>query len=132
MKLKLSYALMGLVLAGALWAGTHHPHTPTKEERALALEQTIKCPVCRGQSVAESDAPSANAIRVEIARRIDVGESDGEIRTFFAQTLGPDLLVRPAASGLAGLVWVLPVAGLVGGAAALAFAFVRWRRWGNA
>ena len=53
MKLKISYGLMVLVLLGALWAGTHARRTPTNDERALALEQQIKCPVCRGQSVAE-------------------------------------------------------------------------------
>jgi cytochrome c-type biogenesis protein CcmH len=129
MKLKLSYALMAVVLIGALWAGTHGGSASTPDERALALEQQIKCPVCRGQSVAESDSPAAKAIRTEISRRISDGQSDSEIRNYFAATLGPDLLLRPPSSGLAGLVWVLPVVGLVTAGGALAFTFVRWRRW---
>ena len=129
MKLKLSYGLMAIVLVGALWAGTHRNRVPSSEERAQALEHTIKCPVCRGQSVAESDSPAAKDIRIEITRRISDGESDAEIRSFFAQTLGADLLLRPASSGFAGLVWVLPVAGFVLAASGIAFAFVRWRRW---
>jgi cytochrome c-type biogenesis protein CcmH len=132
MKLKLSYGLMVVVLLGALWAGTHGGHTPSNDERALALEQSIKCPVCRGQSVAESDAEASKAIRTEIVRRISAGESDSEIRRYFAQTLGDDILLRPPSSGLAGLVWILPIAGLVVAGAAIAFAFVRWRRWSPA
>jgi cytochrome c-type biogenesis protein CcmH len=122
---------MAIVLLGALWAGTHGSHTPTADERALTLEQSIKCPVCRGQSVAESDSEASKAIRTEIARRISDGESDSEIRSYFAQTLGSDILLRPASSGFAGLVWVLPVAGLVLAGSGIALAFVRWRRWGD-
>lgn len=131
MKLKISYSLMAIVLVSTLWAGTHHNRVPTADERALTLEQSIKCPVCRGQSVAESDAEASKAIRTEITRRISVGESDSEIRIYFAQTLGEDILLRPPSSGLAGLVWVLPVAGFVLAASGIAFAFVRWRRWGQ-
>jgi cytochrome c-type biogenesis protein CcmH len=131
MRLKLSYALMAVVLAGALWAGTHTAAAESPEDRAQALEHTIKCPVCRGQSVAESDAEASKAIRVEITRRIADGESDAEIRNFFAQTLGSDILLRPSSSGFAGLIWVIPVAGFVGAAIGIGFAFRRWRRWGD-
>ena len=132
MRLKLSYGLMALVLIGALWAGTHARGTPTNDERALALEQQIKCPVCRGQSVAESDSEASKAIRTDIQRRIADGQSDSEIRTYFAHTLGEDILLRPPSSGFAGLVWVIPIAGFVVAAAAIAFAFARWRRWSPA
>jgi cytochrome c-type biogenesis protein CcmH len=131
MKLKVSYGLMAIVLVGGLWAGTHRHPAPSTEERAQALEHTIKCPVCRGQSVAESDAPAAKDIRAEITRRIDLGESDAEIRAFFARTIGADLLLRPSSSGFAGLVWVLPVAVFVLAAGGIVFAFVRWRRWAD-
>ena len=132
MRLRVSYGLMAVVLLGALWAGTHGTHVPTNDERALTLEQSIKCPVCRGQSVAESDSEASKAIRTEVVRRISVGESDSEIRRYFAQTLGDDILLKPPSSGLAGLVWVLPIAGLVVAGTAIALAFVRWRRWSPA
>jgi cytochrome c-type biogenesis protein CcmH len=129
MRLKISYGLMAVVLICALWLGTHNSSALSNEERAQALEHTIKCPVCRGQSVAESDAPAAKDIRDEISRRIENGESDAEIRDFFANKLGADLLLRPASSGFGGLIWVLPVAGFVVAASGIGFAFRRWRRW---
>jgi cytochrome c-type biogenesis protein CcmH len=128
-KLKLSYALMAIVLAVALIAGTRSEAAQTPAQRALALEQSIKCPVCRGQSVAESDSEASKAIRTEVERRIADGQSDGEIRAYFAQTLGDDILLRPPSSGWGGLVWVLPIAGLVLAGTGIAFAFYRWRRW---
>jgi len=132
MKLKISYGLMAIVLIGALWAGTHSRHALTNDERALALEQQIKCPICRGQSVAESDSEASKAIRTDVQRRIADGESDSAIRGFYARTLGPDILLRPPSSGFGGLVWVIPIAGFVVAAAAIAFAFARWRRWSPA
>lgn len=131
MRLRISYSLMVVVLVGALWAGTHQNTAASSEDRAQALEHTIKCPVCRGQSVAESDSEASKAIRVDIVRRIAAGESDSEIRSYYAQTLGNDILLRPASSGFAGLVWVLPVAGFVLAASGIGLAFWRWRRWAD-
>jgi cytochrome c-type biogenesis protein CcmH len=129
MRLKLSYGVMALVLAFALYAGTRANAASGPEQRAQALEQSIKCPVCRGQSVAESDAEASKAIRTEIQRRIASGQSNDEIRSYFSQTLGEDILLRPKSGGVAGLVWVLPIAGFVIAAAGIGFAFRRWRRW---
>ena len=131
MTLKLSYALMAVVLAIALVAGTRSHGTTDPAQRAQALEQSIKCPTCRGQSVAESDAPASKAIRTEIVRRVGDGESDREIRDYFAAKYGDDILLKPTSSGLGGLVWVLPIAAVVGAGTFLGFAFWRWRRWGS-
>ncbi len=132
MTLKLSYALMAVVLVAALVLGTRSQGTTDPNARAQALEQSIKCPTCRGQSVAESDAPASKAIRTEIVRRISDGQSDRQIRDYFAAKYGDDILLKPTSSGLGGLVWVLPIAAVVGAAAFLSFAFWRWRRWGSA
>lgn len=121
---------MGVVLVVALLAGTRSGAAPDPVDRAHALAQTIKCPTCRGQAVAQSDAPASAAIREEITKRIDAGQSDDAIRSYFAEQYGEDILLRPTASGFGGLVWVVPIVVLLAGAAGLAFAFRRWRRWG--
>lgn len=128
-RLRVSYTLMALVLLAALIAGTRSSGASNPLDRALAIEQSIKCPTCRGQSVAESDAAASKAIRTEIAKRIGEGQTDAQIRDYFAAQYGEDILLRPAKTGLAGLVWVLPVTALVLGAAGLGYAFWRWRRW---
>ena len=127
--LRLSYGLMALVLVTALFLGTRSTGPTDPLDRAQALEQTIKCPTCRGQSVAESDAAASKAIRTEIARRIAEGQTDGQIRDYFAVQYGEDILLRPASSGWGGLVWMLPVAAIVLAGAGLGVAFWRWRRW---
>jgi cytochrome c-type biogenesis protein CcmH len=121
---------MGIVLLAALAWGTFgdRPVT-TAEDRMWAVAETVKCPTCRSQSAADSDAPASQEIRAEILRRIDDGQNDDEIRDYFASRFGEQILLTPRSSGAAGLVWILPIVGLVATAAGLVFAFVRWRRW---
>lgn len=125
---RVSWVVMAAVLLGALVAGASTDSGPrTNAERVRAIGETIKCPTCRSQSVAESDAPAAKGIRLEIARRVDAGQTDAEIRDYISGQFGEDLLLTPSRSGLTGLVWGLPVAALVLALAGLAVAFARWR-----
>ena len=130
MRRTLSYGLMALVAVVALAVGTlDEGSARTTEERVLAVASTIRCPQCRSQSSADSDVAAARAVRVEIAERIDAGESDDEIRDYFASTFGEEILLNPPASGIGALVWVVPVVVTIIGGVALGFAFRRWKRW---
>src|SRR5687768_18262621 len=111
---------MVLVLLGAVAVGVWPDDSPrTSEERVQALASTTRCPTCRSQSVADSDAPIAREIRDDIRRRVEAGESDGQIRDFLVGRFGQDVLLTPPGSGVAGLVWVIPVAAVVLAAGAL-------------
>lgn len=126
----LSYAAMLVALVAALAVGVlDDSGTRTLEDRVNALAASIRCPQCRSQSASDSDAPTAQAVRREIAERVAAGESDAEIRSYFASTYGEEILLRPPASGVGALVWVVPVAAFVLAAGGLAYAFARWKRW---
>ena len=99
----------------------------TEADQARRIAATIRCPTCRGQSVLESDAPTARAIRDEIDRRIADGETGREIRAYLVSVHGREILLNPPRSGVAGLVWVLPVAAMLAALAGLALAFHRWQ-----
>jgi cytochrome c-type biogenesis protein CcmH len=119
---------LALVLGVALvvgTAGTGGPRTDAERKDHLASE--LRCPTCRGQSVRDSDAPAAAAIRAEIARRVDEGQSDEEILAYVDGKFPESLRLTPPASGLGALVWALPVVALVAAVAGLAVAFRRWR-----
>lgn len=116
------------LLAGGLAVATVGDRGPrTTAERSRSISESIACPQCQGQSVADSEAPSARAIRTEVARRIEAGETDDEIRDYIAGIYGDDALLTPPSDGVAGLIWFLPVAGLVAALGALAVVFRRWR-----
>lgn len=120
--------ILALIVVALVRAGMSDGAPSSTEERVRSIAATIKCPTCRSQSVAGSDAASARAIRAEIDKRVRSGETSGEIRAAIAATYGDDVLLTPSRSGVAGLVWVLPVAALVLGLAGLLGAFTRWRR----
>lgn len=120
-------ALLGVVVA-ALVAGAGDGGTRTKADRVEAITSEVRCPTCQGLSAADSSAPAAQAVRSFVEEQVDAGLSDGEIKAALASRFGNDILLRPEAGGLAGLVWALPVAGLVLGVGGLAYAFHRWRR----
>lgn len=124
----LPWAVLAAVVAGALFIGAGGGNDEkTVDERVADIAATVRCPTCRSQSVRDSDAPAAGYIRSEIERRVVAGESDDEIREYLLGRYGQTILLTPPRSGVAGLVWVLPVAGLLAALAALAFAFRRWR-----
>ena len=84
----LSWALMGIVGVAALIIGASGDTGPaTDGERLSELASTIRCPQCRGQSVAESDVAIAREIRGDIRTRITAGESDDEIRQLLENKL---------------------------------------------
>lgn len=128
MRRALSILLPVLVVVVALAIGSQGSGGPaTDAERAQAIAGTVRCPTCRGQSVASSDAPAAVEIRREIDRRVAAGQGEEEVQAGLVAAYGEGVLLNPPGSGVAGLVWVLPVAGLVIGAGALTLAFRRWR-----
>jgi cytochrome c-type biogenesis protein CcmH len=125
-----TWALLVLVVVVALviafQGGKSDPSSPAKQADSIA--RGVRCPTCRGQSVAESAAPAAQAIRNEIRRRVDDGESRHEIEAYLEGRYGSDILLTPPGNGLGGLVWVIPVVVVAGAGAGLVMALRRWSR----
>jgi cytochrome c-type biogenesis protein CcmH/NrfF len=59
---------------------------------------------------------------------VAAGESAASIKAHYIGTYGEWINLRPEASGVGAVVWVLPVGALVLAAGGLALAFRRWRR----
>ena len=126
----LSYVAMALVALTVLLVGAlDQAGARTEDERVQAISRTIQCPACSGQSVAGSNASSAQAIRAEIADRVAEGETDDEIRAYFASRYGDQILLTPPSSGAGAVVWIAPVVALAVASLGLALAFKRWQRW---
>jgi cytochrome c-type biogenesis protein CcmH len=98
----------------------------TNADRTIAIAKTLRCPICNGETVAESNADVSQQIRVTIAEQVEQGRSDDDIRAFVAQKFGDQVLLTPTGSGLVGLVWITPVVVLVVALAGLVLAFRRW------
>lgn len=109
----MAWGLLAVVLVGALAVGSRgQSGPPTEDQRVQRIASVLRCPTCRGLSAAQSDAPSAEAIRDEVRRRVQEGETDAQIKAYLVSRYGEDILLQPKSR----LVWGLPV---MAGAAAV-------------
>ena len=92
---------------------------PAQEARALELMQRLRCIQCQGQSIHDSDAPIAAAMRHEVRERIKAGQSEAEIESWLIERYGDWISFAPPASGGGLVLWLLPVL-LLGGAGLVA------------
>lgn len=123
------YIVMAVVLVVALAIGASQSTAAKSDsDRVFALSRTIACPTCDGQSVAESESPLAREIRADIAVRVEEGQTDDQIRDYYVATQGQEILLNPPSTGVAGIMWVIPVLGGVLALAALVAVFARWKR----
>ncbi|MGI9594584.1 MAG: cytochrome c-type biogenesis protein [Acidimicrobiales bacterium] len=108
-------------------AGTEQGGIETDAEQVQRLSESYACPVCSGESVAESNAAVAATIRQFISDEVTAGKSETEIRDELIQSYGVEVLLNPPAEGITTLVWVLPVMFVVLGAVGVAGAITRNR-----
>jgi cytochrome c-type biogenesis protein CcmH len=96
--------------------------------RAARLAAQLRCPTCESESVANSQALAAVAIRADIKRRIAAGQSDGDIRAAEVAHYTQYVLLSPDGHGIGLIVWVVPLLVLFVGAVGLALALRKWSR----
>lgn len=68
---------------------------PVLEARAKALQKELRCLVCQGQSIDESNAPLAADLRRLIRQQMQDGQSDQQIKDFLVARYGAFVLMRP-------------------------------------
>jgi len=124
-------ALLALALtAGPAFAQTPAP-TLAQEERARALDAEIRCVVCENEPISQSTAGMAGDMRALVRERIAAGDTDAEIRAFFADRYGDFVLLRPRASASTWALWGAPAL-LLAFAGVTAASLLRRRRTAGA
>lgn len=77
-------------------------------ERTLELARQLQCPICAGQSVADSQVTLAQQMRDTIERKVQAGESDEQIIAYFVQRYDENVLMSPPKSGFTLTLWWIP------------------------
>lgn len=88
---------------------------PRREASARALMETIRCVVCQGQSIADSDATMAGDMRALVRQRIGAGESAGEVRDWLVGRYGAYITYDPPLSAATWPLWLAPLLLLAAG-----------------
>jgi cytochrome c-type biogenesis protein CcmH len=117
----LALALAALLLAAPAAASESHP---TQGE----LEGELMCPICAGETLAQSDTAPAQRIKAYIASRIAAGATKSQIKDELVTQWGQRILAAPPRHGFNLLAWVLPLVGIVGGAGIMGLLAWRWTR----
>jgi cytochrome c-type biogenesis protein CcmH len=95
-----------VIVIGLSSAGSSQP---TAEDRVAALYQSIKCPFCNGESLADSASGVAADYRALIAVRVAEGASDEEILGEFADNFGDSFILDTSTSRWSVVLWLAPV-----------------------
>jgi cytochrome c-type biogenesis protein CcmH len=121
---KRAFALCLLMASGLAWADSQMPKAeyadvqlpdPVQEQKAKALMEAIRCLVCQGQSIADSDAEMAADMRSLIRKRVAAGEAPDAIQRWLVERYGNYISYEPPFTLLGAPLWLLPLLLLIGG-----------------
>jgi cytochrome c-type biogenesis protein CcmH len=83
------------------------------DERTVEIGRTLACPVCQGQTVADSNSRVALEMMDAIEAQVQAGRSDEEIYDYFRARYGDEVLVEPPREGINLALWWIPVIALL-------------------
>ncbi|MFW6088679.1 MAG: cytochrome c-type biogenesis protein [Gemmatimonadota bacterium] len=106
------------------------PRAAALDARAADIAAQLRCPVCSGQSVLESNSAIAQEMQAVIRERLERGDGEREVLAYFQGAYGDWIILRPRATGLNLLVYVLPALALLGGGIWLVVVLRRWSAGG--
>lgn len=112
------FALMLLVLACVASARPIEYRDGSEEQRFRALTAELRCVMCQNQSLADSNAPIAHDLRLEVLRLMREGKTDAQIKQYLVARYTDFVLYKPEISPMTWLLWFGPgLLILVGGVA---------------
>jgi len=92
------------------------------DSRTNALNKSIMCPLCPGESIDQSQNELAGHMRRIVREQLEIGKTDSQIREYFVERYGPVVLLEPSTSGIGLIAWIVPPVGLLVAICSVAFA----------
>lgn len=87
---------------------------PAMEARARHLQRELRCLVCQGESIDESNADLAADLRHLVRKQMAEGRSDRQIKDYLVARYGDFILMRPPVKPDTWLLWFAPFLVLAG------------------
>jgi cytochrome c-type biogenesis protein CcmH len=107
--MKLPYFFL-LIILSPLCVVAESLHLGKEEEnRAQSLFDSIKCPVCEGQSIKDSQTELAEVLRDYVRSNISSGKTNDEIIDELRKTYGDSISFQPKLSAHTIVLWALPI-----------------------
>ena len=107
-------------------AAANAPYDAALEARVKEVSSVLRCPVCQGLSIQDSPSELSVQMKDVVRQQLRDGKSPEEVKAYFVSKYGEWILLEPKASGMNMLVYALPIALVIGGAA---FIWMMVKRW---
>ena len=119
-----------LLLATSAWA-VPVPDTfpdPAMEARARNLQRQLRCLVCQGESIDESNADLAADLRHLVRQQMADGKTDRQIEDYLVARYGNFIMMKPPLEPDTYVLWLAPFAILIGAGAIATLVIKRARQ----
>ncbi len=128
--MKYKITIIGLTLLALLFpdltvAATYH-NEEALQQKAREINDLIMCPLCAGQTIAQSSNETSKQMRDLVIKKLRQGESEEEILQYFESRYGERILATPNKKGFNLVLWVLPFVAVALAAIAIYFLIRRW------
>ncbi|MEU5948501.1 cytochrome c-type biogenesis protein CcmH [Micromonospora sp. NPDC047465] len=107
-------AVLAVLLAAAVLGMVRAGQPAPRQDPVRSVAVGLRCPSCQGESVADSRSPIAAAMRQVVADQLARGRDPDDIRRWFVQRYGEEVLADPPVRGSGLLLWVVPALALLG------------------
>ena len=123
-------AIAVAAIVGAVWFYVFLSTSPqqTLDQQAHDVGEQLKCPVCQGESVADSSSSIAQQMRGIIRQQLQQGKSEQQIIQYFRERYGDQIVWAPQWQGFAMMAWLVPMMLVLGGFVLLLFVLRDWHQ----
>ena len=93
------------------------PLEANNDDMKSKITKNLRCLVCQGQSVYDSDSEFANSLKTLVDKKINEGLTEDQIYEYFKDKYGEWILYDPGLNKNTYILWLLPMLlFLIGGA----------------
>ncbi|MDC0418386.1 cytochrome c-type biogenesis protein CcmH [Pelagibacteraceae bacterium] len=96
-------------------------HSSENQTKLLKVYKNLRCLVCQGQSIADSNSDFAATIKLVVQDQFSAGKTEEDIYEFLTSKYGEWIVYQPTFSKNNFLLWVLPYIALIFGALIIFF-----------
>jgi len=79
------------------------------EELKNKILKNVRCLICQGQSVYDSESNFASSIKLVVKKKVDDGQSEKQIYKFLKEKYGQWILYEPELTKNSYVLWLLPI-----------------------
>jgi cytochrome c-type biogenesis protein CcmH len=123
----------GLVLALLVSACAPQEAADPLEQRAQTLDQELMCPICPGETIAQSQVEFAQQMRTFVREKLAEGWTEEQVKQYYVERYGPRILMTPPKQGFYLVGWIGPLVALFLGGGVVVYVLKQWvgRRQGR-